>query len=264
MSAAIDFTPGFFGKLPALGDFVQRRLPRTLVNEWDGWLQASIAGSKAQLGEYWLDTYLSSPVWHFALLPGIAGDHGWGGVMMPSVDRVGRYFPLTIAAAVPPEARVFALIEAYDWYTQAESTVLSGLEDQGFDLDAFDQSVAQLGECFDAEVALPVTDNLATLQNGWQIELSTINTASDALRGVAEIIAQDRFGKLSLWWTSGSELIAPSLLVCAGLPDPQSYSAMLDGRWRESNWQESSTQSLKGTDAESTTDDAAADTVTDV
>ena len=31
------------------------------------------------------------------MLPGTAGEQGWAGVLMPSVDRVGRYFPLTIA-----------------------------------------------------------------------------------------------------------------------------------------------------------------------
>ena len=63
MSEVVDLTPGFFGKLPALGDFVQRRLPGAFVKVWDGWLQGAIAGSKAQLAEHWLDTYLSSPVW---------------------------------------------------------------------------------------------------------------------------------------------------------------------------------------------------------
>lgn len=27
--------PGFFGKLPCLGDFVRRRLPDTFVSQWD-------------------------------------------------------------------------------------------------------------------------------------------------------------------------------------------------------------------------------------
>jgi hypothetical protein len=38
------------------------------------------------------------------LAPGVVGPQAWAGVLMPSCDRVGRYFPLTIAqplAALP-------------------------------------------------------------------------------------------------------------------------------------------------------------------
>ena len=30
------------------------------------------------------------PIWRFVLLPGLIGSNGWAGVLMPSVDRVGR------------------------------------------------------------------------------------------------------------------------------------------------------------------------------
>ena len=92
---------GFFGKLPALGDFVERALPAEFVTPWDAWLQRAIAASRASLGEQWLDIYLTSPLWRFVLGAGPCGARAWAGVMMPSVDRVGRYFPLTVAAPLP-------------------------------------------------------------------------------------------------------------------------------------------------------------------
>ena len=41
---------------------------------------------------------MMAPIWRFALAPGVAGPLPMLGVMMPSVDRVGRQFPLTLAA----------------------------------------------------------------------------------------------------------------------------------------------------------------------
>jgi len=56
---------GFFGKIPSLGDFVTRDLPREFLDAWDDWLQRSVAESKTALGDAWLNTYLNSPIWRF-------------------------------------------------------------------------------------------------------------------------------------------------------------------------------------------------------
>ena len=93
--------PGFFGKLPGQGDFVTRRLPSEFLRVWDPWLQTSLTESREALGDGWLDAYLTSPIWQFVLTGGIAGQTPWAGLLMPSVDRVGRYFPLTVARALP-------------------------------------------------------------------------------------------------------------------------------------------------------------------
>ena len=37
---------GFYGKLPARGDFVRAGLPRDFIDPWDAWLQSVIAGSR--------------------------------------------------------------------------------------------------------------------------------------------------------------------------------------------------------------------------
>jgi len=53
---------GLYSKLPSNGDLVSRRLTATFLGPWDRWLQESMADSRDQLGERWLDTYLTSPV----------------------------------------------------------------------------------------------------------------------------------------------------------------------------------------------------------
>ena len=60
-----------------------------------------MAGSRRQMGEDWLPAFLEAPVWRFVLPSGLCGERAALGLMLPSVDRAGRYFPLTFAALFP-------------------------------------------------------------------------------------------------------------------------------------------------------------------
>lgn len=88
---------GFFGKLPARGDFVRAGLPRSFTDPWDAWLQQVLPASRGILAEVWEPAWLEAPVWRFALPPGLCGPDPVLGLWLPSVDRAGRYFPLTLA-----------------------------------------------------------------------------------------------------------------------------------------------------------------------
>jgi type VI secretion system protein ImpM len=118
---------GWFGKLPRHGDFVRAALPEETVAAWDGWVRAGLAASRASLGGRWLEAYLEAPVWRFRLAPGLCGAAGLAGVMAPSVDRAGRYFPLMVGAAMalPPEPG-----EAQRWFDAlAEAATEAVVED---------------------------------------------------------------------------------------------------------------------------------------
>ena len=97
--------PGWYGKLPSLGDFASRRLDPDFIDPWDTWLAQGLADWQARAPGSWLDRYLAGPSWRFVLMPGTLpgprGDSAWTGVLMPSVDRVGRYFPLTLVQPLP-------------------------------------------------------------------------------------------------------------------------------------------------------------------
>lgn len=124
-------TPGFYGKLPILGDFISRNLPKDFIEPWDDWLQHSIAVSKQTLGENWLKTYLACPIWRFALTPGLCGKNGWMGVMIPSVDYAGHYFPLTLAVPISEHRHCSSLLSLNNnWYLELEQVALTALEDE--------------------------------------------------------------------------------------------------------------------------------------
>ena len=65
---AMTVIAGFYGKLPARGDFVRGALPRDFTDRWDAWLAPAIAGSRERMGEAWLPAFLEAPVWRFALV----------------------------------------------------------------------------------------------------------------------------------------------------------------------------------------------------
>ncbi|MDN6881966.1 type VI secretion system-associated protein TagF [Variovorax sp. CAN2819] len=127
--------PGWFGKLPGMGDFAHRRLPEAFRAVWDQWLQRGMSRLRDRAD--WTERYLEAPIWCFALGRQVAGDRAWIGVLMPSVDGVGRYFPFAIAVELeadsPGTLRGAALAVALRWWAHATQAALEGLDG---DLDA--------------------------------------------------------------------------------------------------------------------------------
>ena len=132
---------GFYGKLPSEGDFVTRRLPWEFTSAWDDWLQQGMQASREALGAAWLERYLSAPIWRFQLAPGVCGPAGWRGLFFASVDRVGRYFPLTLAFA-DGSGPALAALRDDDWLA-IEDAALAGLSPT-LPIDEFDRAVAAL------------------------------------------------------------------------------------------------------------------------
>lgn len=226
-------TAGFHGKLPAKGDFVTRRLSRGFLDGWDRWLQDVIADSRAQMGEAWLDAYLTSPVWRFVLSRGACGDQAVAGVMMPSVDRVGRYFPLTIVAPLADDSGpVESAAAAASWFGGAETLARSALEET-FDFDRFDADVAALG----VPAAVSPAPS-APVDRGLCFEIADADALDAVCRGLAGRWLSATYPRYSLWWTAGSEQMAPSFIACPGLPGADRFAAFLDGRWDRWGWVE--------------------------
>jgi len=130
-----------------MGDFAHRRLPEAFRSVWDPWLQRRGLARLRDRHADWTSHYLEAPVWCFALGAQVVGERGWMGVLMPSVDGVGRYFPFTLAVeldeGVPGALHGEALVAALRWWALGTRAVLEGLEG---DLDAlrFDAALSRL------------------------------------------------------------------------------------------------------------------------
>lgn len=146
---------GLFGKLPARGDFVRAGLPGSFIEPWDDWLQRAMAAARGHMGERWLPAWLEAPVWRFCLPAGACGAGGVLGLMLPSVDRVGRYFPLTLAAVFaaghpPPDPE-----QGGPWLDSCEAAGRAALEQ-----DATPEQVTALLPPLEDGTAGPLDDAL--------------------------------------------------------------------------------------------------------
>lgn len=235
---------GFYGKLPTHGDFLRRRTSDAFVAGWDAWLQAGMAASQATLGERWLDVYLTSPAWRFVCAAGACGPAPVAGVLVPSIDRVGRYFPLTIVAQLSPDIPVVSVaMQAPSFFAAAEQLLVDTLAVENVNFERFDARVADLraelahvGGAV-AEVALPPAA-ASLLQGGanWQLP---IDSTGDLATVFAQLLSRQMEGAyqpLVLWWTEGSAMVDPNCLIGAGLPSPPTFGAFLDGTWAKHQW----------------------------
>ena len=227
--------PGLYGKLPTVGDFVSRRLPARFVNTWDAWIQEALTVSRQQLDAKWLDVYLTSPIWRFIMKPGDSKDNASVGILMPSVDKVGRYFPLTLAAMLDHhESLPYLFIAAADWFNALEQLALTALEDD-FQLDAFDRELQQLP----LDLMTPIDNNLLPQaapgrENGKspiRIEMDKIGHIPEAFKELGACLLMRFYSNYSMWSTEGSDLLNPSLLIYHGLPPATDFSGFLTGDW---------------------------------
>ena len=221
---------GLYGKLPTKRDFIAIGASRDFLGTWEPWLQSCVSASRATLGEGWQAAFLTAPIWRFWLGAELCGTSVIG-AFMPSLDGVGRYFPLTLfgcadlQAAIPPPE-----LDAQDeWFSSAEQFLMSTLDHD----KTFDATVADLGG-----LAAP-TQRLA------KAAASDIFAESDGTVGIAarERRFMDLFASLrdadhdriyaatTFWWTLGGEGFAPMALCGKRMPDPFLFSTMLTGQF---------------------------------
>ncbi|MFA5082975.1 MAG: type VI secretion system-associated protein TagF [Hydrogenophilaceae bacterium] len=222
------FIPGFVGKIPSQGDFISRRLPYDFIECWDNWLQEGVGTARAELGERWLETYLVGPVWRFLISPGACGSHGWLGLWFPSVDRVGRHFPLTVAVPVPPKLSNPALLFSHEgWLAQVEDTALRAL-DPRVSLEQLDQALALL------PLDLPET---AMPASGQPVTRGVYILPDEMPPGTLARIAATRPASpkqpVSYWHTWGTEAMPACYVVSDRLPERTLFPAYLTGEWAQ-------------------------------
>ncbi|RXH35818.1 hypothetical protein XH99_08910 [Bradyrhizobium nanningense] len=218
---------GLFGKIGAKRDFIAIATPRSFLEAWEPWVQAALSASRHQLGADWRQAFVTAPVWRFWLGATICGTTVTGAIM-PSLDGVGRYYPLTLHA-MAREGGGFAPpnIDPQDeWFGQAEAFLLSTLD-----------QTATFEQISDALDRLEVPRLRETAAGGPSIILFGTTavargSAIDAFAGTFATLctaAPEVYAAASFWWTAGGEGFPSMALSCRGLPDPFHYSMLLTG-----------------------------------
>jgi len=235
--------PGWYGKMPSLGDFASRRLEADFIEPWDLWLGEGLQAQRSTFGEAWLDAYLDTPAWRFLLSPGALGgvspELAFAGVLVPSVDRVGRHFPLTLVASL---ARLPDLAAEFDallaWLHRLEDTAFDALQGD-WTIDDLENALADLAPP-GADGSSAVEDRLTTVRRavaeamagrGGFVDLAGVSSRGD----LAAIFSappgapapRPPMRGLALWIadTPGR----PQLLVSHGLPSLEEFVRMFSG-----------------------------------
>lgn len=221
MSEVHSQAPGFFGKVRTHGDFVSRRLPPEFVTPWDETLQKGLLYAQQFFGAQWLPVYLSAPLWSFALGAGVCGHAAWVGVLMPGVDRVGRYFPFTIALPVSGDDLVEWLTGARAWFDEAARRALSTLDDD-FVLERFDEALQALMVMQTPGESWP-----------WGVAVGDQPGAKEAF---VDVLSSHMTPGCSAWWSDGSDAVPPTLRITRGLLDERCFASLLDTASPEWEW----------------------------
>jgi type VI secretion system protein ImpM len=224
---------GLFGKLPAKRDFVAVNASSGFLAVWEPWLQAGLATSKEALGSGWVEAYNRAPLWRFWLGAGLFGEAVIG-AFMPSVDGVGRAFPLAVFCGEDRESLPPPELESNDaWCEAAEAALLAALE-PGASFEAVMTGVADLPPPVMRPRAL-AAPGLQELPDGGVL-------ARDIERKAAlAFVASRRFGHRrlsagqSFWWTIGGEGFAPSALSYVGLPPPRRFVDLITGAFADAS-----------------------------
>lgn len=219
---------GAFGKMPEVGDFFRLNVASSFVRVWDNWLQQLIMEGQTFYGAGFDAHYMSAPLWRFTLAADLAGPSKIMGVLMPSVDRVGRRFPLTLVMPLespgPPaldHLREGSLFEAL------ENIALSTLED-GMTKDRLEQDLQSLARAGSEDCA-PLRQDGDTL---------VLTGSGEDGSGVAPQLAGALLAKQAprccLWSTYLDS--GPRMLITADLPLGRAGSGLFDLAapiWRE-------------------------------
>jgi type VI secretion system protein ImpM len=218
---------GLFGKLPAKRDFIGMNASRRFLEVWEPWLQAGVAMSKQLLGDSWTEAYNRAPIWRFWLGADFCGE-AMIGAFMPSVDGIGRGFPLAIftgegdASLAPPE-----LEPNEAWFEAAEAILLAALE-PGSTLEEIAEKVAAL--------PAPAAES-PRVKDGALEELAegAVLARDMGAEVSATFLAARRFGRRrafasqSFWWTIGGEGFPSLGLMEVGLPPATRFADLLTG-----------------------------------
>lgn len=179
---------GWYGKIPTVGDFVQRRLSRIVVDHWTSWFQASLMEMQSKpFRNNWTSRKL---VWKFLIPPLRSGQVIQLGCIVPSKDRVGRSYPLMAAKVIPIGTwRYLQFAGVMQWYRNLGNILIEGVENR-YSADTLDKAL--LFKLDDSEVTheRPI--------NADSMETNVLNWLDIYERF-------DPGGEKSFWWRENSD-----------------------------------------------------------
>lgn len=145
-------------------------------------------------------------------------------------NKVGRYFPITVACETPAFATTEREFNALaDWLDRIESLALSTL-DRTRSAQQFDDALLGLRMPSAAPPRVALARQLVGVLRSDEAALFTLpsdDELAQTLMGAGASVLRDAVRGGSLWWAPSEPGAGAPLLACRGLPDGARFTAML-------------------------------------
>lgn len=215
---------GWYGKLPAAGDFVRRRLGSDVVNWWHRWLEQALPSLKIEPSAQAM--FFHAPIWNFALPASHGTDMVQLGCIAPSRDRVGRLYPLLVSLYVPVQYYEPQLLEGSSRFYQQLGRSLLQAVSLGCSAEQFDKSLADIPLTMTAmlkrktvEKPVQASGDILSILNAGHEEppIEKIEELSLAWPDLPQYFNPN--GSNSYWWTNQATGAASRAQVHGGAPN---------------------------------------------
>jgi type VI secretion system protein ImpM len=199
---------GLFGKLPAKRDFIAMAAPREFLRVWEPFLEMGLRHGGAHLApDEWKAAFNSAPIWRFWLGPELCGG-AIVGAFMPSVDALGRLFPLTLigmAAGAEPLASP-DIDSRGSWFARTEDFLLGALSPDA----SLETIAAGLDDLCAESPSAALSDAFTEIFSALRVRQPDCSIEA-----------------ASFWWTIGGNDCQPLALMQKFMPSPATFTNML-------------------------------------
>lgn len=214
---------GWYGKIPAAGDFVHRSLSREVIAWWDKWLQMGLSGPWAQI-EGMQRAYAHAPMWNFVIPAGTGPGVVQLGCIAASHDRVGRRYPVCAMLNLDGDRFDARVLDGASGYFRQLGMALMGAIRNGYGAEQLEQAVVAAGGFL---VAMPV----ATHDSGHDIMSVLSPDAASLATGEGLIWPElstcfNPHSHTSYWWTNQVDGAALRTYVHGGALNVSLFSTL--------------------------------------
>ncbi|MEP4196387.1 MAG: type VI secretion system-associated protein TagF [Aliishimia sp.] len=201
---------GAFGKIPSMGDFLRLNLSASFVKVWDEWMQRNMLAAQDRLGTAWRDNYLSAPIWRFTMPAHHTGAAAMSGILMASVDRVGRQYPVSLISPHPPGNSALTHFANRPVFERLEALALHVL-DQDLGRD---------------DLAARISSEHLLLAPGTPVNGDSYAGAIPAEALLAAEALSQKHPDKGIWTTTMDG--DSRMMLCSALPNAQEFLALFD------------------------------------
>ncbi len=151
---------------------------------------------------------------------------------MPSLDAIGRYFPLTIFATAQ-EGNIIAppdLSTQEEWFEEVERLLLCGLE-KNTSYENFLTSVTILTPPRDWKELAAQDPDVDCMSDGSMLLSKSEGVFQQQFSVLRSQDPAELSSSSTFWWTLGGEGYPPIAIARRHMPDAFTFSPMLTGRF---------------------------------